>query len=220
MAVTLKRKRDAVSYREPSSDEDLSDSDQEQLPRRVRSAPVRRSARHQSAEAEQQSPQRRRAVSPIPIARTRAANPRNGLRRRGKRQISYQDVSSEDDGDEDFEEEDTVVEQRPRRTLSSPRLHKGKQSGRRPGRPPSKITRKPLGAPLKPKIGRTFSSFRERPSDLQQYHLQCRLWQTSLPMATDRHGLRYPTMCFFKSSYTPRIRYTTRTWCRLLPSVG
>jgi len=171
MAVTLKRKRGAVSYREPSSDEDLSGSDNEGLLSRKRAAPVRRSARHQSTEAEQPSPQRRRSASPDSSTRTRATKTRRGSRRGATQRISYLDVSSEDDGDEDFEDE--VVEQpRPRmRTNPSPRSHKSNKTGSGPGQPSGRRVRTSLGAPLKPKIGRSLSHWLyARPSDFLQCH--------------------------------------------------
>jgi hypothetical protein len=155
MAVTLKRKRGAVSYREPSSDEDLADTETEILLPRKRAAPVRRSARHQSTEAEQPSQRRRHAVSSEPSARSKNTKPRHSLRRGGKRRISYQDASSEDDGDQDFEEE-MVEQRRPQmRTTASRQSHKGKKTERRPGRTSGRSPRKSLGAPLKPKIGRS-----------------------------------------------------------------
>ncbi|KAH6642555.1 hypothetical protein C7974DRAFT_385651 [Boeremia exigua] len=102
MAVTPKRKRGAVSYKEPSSDEDLSESPgYEQSYRRKRVAPSRRSARHQ-ANDDGSNRQTTHEPSPAPeSSRKKRVEPRT----RRHRKVSYKDISSdeEDDPDADFE---------------------------------------------------------------------------------------------------------------------
>ncbi|KAF2688714.1 hypothetical protein K458DRAFT_293069 [Lentithecium fluviatile CBS 122367] len=150
MAVTLKRKRGAVSYREQSSNEDISDSASDTVSRRKRTAPVRRSARHQSTGAEPPSRGQRRPPSPHSPATSREMGGRRVLRREGKRQISYRDASSEDDGD-DFRDEDLVGQRRPSPSTPQPsRPHKSRKSERKLGRSSGARSQKSLGAPLKP----------------------------------------------------------------------
>jgi hypothetical protein len=103
MAVTVKRKRERVSYKEPSTDEDISESSElGQSASKKRTAPSRRSARNQPTHDEPSSREPSPAASPaseLPIAEPR------DLRRRRRRRISYKDVSSdaEEDWDADFE---------------------------------------------------------------------------------------------------------------------
>jgi hypothetical protein len=179
MAVTLKRKRGAVSYREPSSDEDLSESDSDSNPSRTRATPVRRSGRHRSTEAEQPPVRRRRAVSPEPPTRSKATVTQRGSRRARNERISYRDASSEDEdeGDDDFEvsEREVVVQVRPQmRNLPSSRSRQKKTTERRPGRPPGRSPRKSLGAPLKAKTGRISLLFCKTPFDFEQHRFQPR----------------------------------------------
>jgi hypothetical protein len=148
MAVTLKRKRGAVSYREPSSDEDIPESSsQEEKVQQKRNAPSRRSARHHE--------------SPVPLA-FRAADRRpatasRSSRRREPRKISYKDASTDDeeeDPDADFQ---VSEDESPRPAkIKAPRPAAGSPKPRSPrpakrtsskGKSPRKLI---IGAPPKP----------------------------------------------------------------------
>ncbi|KAF2710829.1 hypothetical protein K504DRAFT_429172 [Pleomassaria siparia CBS 279.74] len=150
MAITLKRKRGAVSYKEPSSDiseeEIPTDSDRDDTPRRKRTVPQRRSTRsrliEQSSSSASSRPTRRDAyvVSTSTSATTKL---------RGMPKLSYREPITDEedsDGDEDFELEEVATRQRtPRtRTRATPLPHalKEKKARRRP-------TNRPFGAPLK-----------------------------------------------------------------------
>lgn len=151
MAVALKRKRGTVSYREPSSDEDFSESDSENAPAKKRAVPVRRSARHQSTEAEQSSSRPQRQASPAPH---KVTDERRALRRRGRRRVSYRDVSSDDDNDEDFEIEEVLEQRQPRAKRTSSTRLQSKQSRKMTRKAHGSRLRRTLGAPLKPKTGK------------------------------------------------------------------
>jgi hypothetical protein len=94
MAVASKRKRGAVSYREPSSEDDVSEtsSDTEETNRRKRPAPARRSTRHHEESPVQRAP---------PTASQRQAIASRVSRRTERRNISYKDVSTDDDEEND-----------------------------------------------------------------------------------------------------------------------
>jgi hypothetical protein len=163
MAADLarKRKRAHVSYREPSSNDDFSNSDIENLSRRKR--PTRRSARHQSQEveleAEPSTRQPQRTASPI-LARSAAAL--RAHRRKGKSKISYREETTDDDGEEedeaDYEPEEVVVQRKPRSKPTSGRSTPRKQSDNGSRRPIGHRKRA-LGAPLKEKKGRYIPSY-------------------------------------------------------------
>lgn len=121
MAVdpSRKRKRAHVSYREPSSDDDLSNSDSDNPARKK--PPVRRSTRHQSQQLDPEPepstshPAHTHASSPA-SARSAAHRTR---RRKGKRRISYREESTddddgEDDGNADYEPHVVEVQRKPR----------------------------------------------------------------------------------------------------------
>ena len=138
MAVTTKRKRGAVSYKEPSSDEDVSEgSGYQKTPRRKRHAPSRRSARHQANDddlGQQTTPE----PSPAPEP-SRKKQKESRTRRHGK--VSYKDISSdaEEDPDADFEvPEEHVVRTTQRRAkatvVPSPRPQRSRRTKER-GRP-------------------------------------------------------------------------------------
>ena len=159
MAVTVKRKRERVSYKEPSTDEDISDnSELGQSASKKRTAPSRRSARNQPAHDEPSS----REPSPIasPASELPIAKPRD-LRRRRRRRISYKDVSSgaEEDWDADFE---APAER------ASPRVARGRppappRSDKSRGRTGRQIA---LGGKLKPnEISQTASQPAAIPTD-------------------------------------------------------
>ncbi|KAH7073697.1 hypothetical protein BKA63DRAFT_39096 [Paraphoma chrysanthemicola] len=140
MAVTLKRKRGAISYKEPSSDDDLTESsDGEKRVQRKRSVPSRRSARHREHSPRETSP----IANKGPSAKARSSG------RHGRRKISYKDVSTdeeEEDPDAEFEvSEDEPPRTKPTRTTAqSPRPSKTSSSK---GKSPRK---RALGAPLRP----------------------------------------------------------------------
>jgi len=151
MAVTLKRKRGAVSYKEPSSDDDLSSSDgQEQTTRKQRTAPTRRSTRRPQAVDNASSGSDHPASNP-PLGRQRRS--RSSRRSQGRQKISYKDVSSDEDDEEDPDADFELAAERvmPVRTrsrpvaLASPRAKESRRSKR------SKSRRKTvLGASRKP----------------------------------------------------------------------
>ncbi|KAF1961269.1 hypothetical protein CC80DRAFT_436941 [Byssothecium circinans] len=156
MAVTLKRKRAAVSYREPSSNEDV-DSEAESNSRPKHPAPMRRSIRQRSPSEEAEpsfSVGRQRGAATAKAAKETSRR-RTALRKE-KRRISYKDVSSddvdEDWGDEDFEMEEEVEQPKPRRRVAaSPRAQKSKTSVKNLAHSAGSRMRKTLGAPLKPR---------------------------------------------------------------------
>ncbi|EDU46794.1 conserved hypothetical protein [Pyrenophora tritici-repentis Pt-1C-BFP] len=120
MAVTLKRKRGAVSYKEPSTDDDLSSSSgHEPSTRKPRTAPTRRSSRHPQVVDDASSESEHAAPTPPDH---RQPSVRSLRRRQGKQKISYKDVSSDEDEDDDPDADFELVEERvmPVRTRSRP----------------------------------------------------------------------------------------------------
>ncbi|KAJ4362627.1 hypothetical protein N0V95_001432 [Ascochyta clinopodiicola] len=118
MVVTTKRKRGAVSYKEPSSDEDLSESaDYEQTPRRKRMAPSRRSTRRK-ANDDDSSRQTTPDPSPAPEPSRRKYKE---SRTRRQHKVSYKDISSDEDEDPDadFEIPDEHVRTSQRRATAT-----------------------------------------------------------------------------------------------------
>lgn len=147
MVVTLKRKRGAVSYREPSSDDDSSDSsEQEDRMHSRRPVPSRRSTRHHEPSA--------RPTPPL-AAKREGTQPR-APRRRERPKISYKDVSTDDeDGEEDPDADFEASEDEPapratksRTSAQPPKApsHKAQHKATSKGRSPRNRT---LGAPLK-----------------------------------------------------------------------
>jgi hypothetical protein len=149
MAITLKRKRGAVSYREPSSDEDISeDSSQEEPVPSKRAGPSRRSARHHQDVSAHRAPaiaQQRRQPT------TSRTTPRRDARKISYKDISTDDEDEDDDPDGDFEASNAEPLPRIKPSKTSPQLykprsprpHKNKGSA---GKLPQKLV---LGAPLK-----------------------------------------------------------------------
>ena len=135
MAATLKRRRATVSYKEPSSDDELSDSyDSDHTPKKRRTAPQRRSTRHQDSQPEQATTdveQKSSTVTGSPL-RKRKAQPR--LRR--NRKVSYRETSSDEDSEADFEPEEEIV----------PSTSKGSSPGGRPSAS-VKASKRPKGRP-------------------------------------------------------------------------
>lgn len=142
MAVTLKRKRGAVSYREPSSDEDISESSDQEIPvQRKRAVSSRRSTRHCE-------PSNQR-FSPAPSQRK--PNAAQTSRKRERPKVSYKDVSTdedEEDSEASFElsEEESRPHTRQPQTAPSSRQPRSKSAK---GRSPRNMV---LGAPLKPNV--------------------------------------------------------------------
>jgi hypothetical protein len=150
MAVTLKRKRGAVSYKEPSSDEDVSENSGYEQTTRKRTVPTRRSTRRPPADdevaSESDHPPPRAAV-------TRQPRGSRSSRTRGAPRVSYKDVSSgeedEEDADADFElEEERVMTVRTRsRPIAAPAAGSDKTGGIKRNGSRRKAA---IGAPLKP----------------------------------------------------------------------
>ncbi|KAF1835212.1 hypothetical protein BDW02DRAFT_568225 [Decorospora gaudefroyi] len=154
MAVTLKRKRGAVSYKEPSSSEDdLSENyDQGRNTVRERTAPTRRCAGRSQAVDDVSSESEHDSPEPATVSRPRTSRaPRTSRPSRVKQSISYKDVSSDDEEDEDpdadFElEEEQVLTVRTKRRATAPPRPQPRKSGGTKGRCRRKMV---LGAPLK-----------------------------------------------------------------------
>jgi hypothetical protein len=151
MAVTLKRKRVAVSYKEPSSDDDLSESSDHERVTQKRTVPSRRSTRRMRAVDQVSSASERASPEPVPVDRQR---PSRNARRRGKRNVSYKDISSDEDDldpDADFEvEEERVMTVR---TRSRPSTLPSSEPQRKRGARDRNSRRAVLGAPLAPNKG-------------------------------------------------------------------
>ncbi|CAO2648231.1 Nn.00g074980.m01.CDS01 [Neocucurbitaria sp. VM-36] len=150
MAVTLKRKRGAVSYKEPSSEEDFSESSsQEQtFRRRKRATPSRRSTRRQRPDSEDELSSQHVSPQSLPVRKQTRSGPRSS-RSRGRQRISYKDISSdeeEEDPDADFELEEVQPPRGKSQTVTV-RLSRPAKSSNSNGRPRRKLV---LGAPLKP----------------------------------------------------------------------
>ncbi|KAH6868772.1 hypothetical protein BKA58DRAFT_441202 [Alternaria rosae] len=150
MAVTLKRKRGTVSYKEPSSDEDLSEGSGSEQTTRKRTIPTRRSTRRPPADDEAASESDHSPPESAPIKQQRGSR---SSRTRGAPRISYKDVSSdeedEEDPDADFElEDERVMTLRTRsRPVAAPSSRPEKIGGTKRSRSRRKAV---IGAPLKP----------------------------------------------------------------------
>lgn len=144
MAVTLKRKRGAVSYKEPSSDDGLSEeSEPEEQARPKRQAPSRHSARRREPPS----------ASASPVVQRRPATEARSTRQRARR-ISYKDVSTDEDDeddedpDADFEVSDDEMPRQPvKRSAPSPRSAKHTKGKGVKNKSPRKLV---LGAPREP----------------------------------------------------------------------
>ena len=141
MAATTKRKRGAVSYKEPSSDEDLSEnSEYAQTPKRKRPAPSRRSARHQ---ADDDGSSRQTTPEPSPALGVSKKKYQESRTRR-HRKVSYKDISSDEDEDPeaDFEISEEQVRTTQRRSKAtaapSPRPQRNRRT-REKGRSKQKL---------------------------------------------------------------------------------
>ncbi|KAF1926862.1 uncharacterized protein M421DRAFT_66933 [Didymella exigua CBS 183.55] len=113
MTVTTKRKRGAVSYKELSSDEDLSESSEyERSSRRKRLAPARRSTRHRTNDDDDD-----RQTTPEPSPPPESSRKKQAeTRTRRHRKVSYKDVSSDEEEDPDADFEIPAEHVRPRQS--------------------------------------------------------------------------------------------------------
>ena len=202
------RTRTNISYREPSSDDDFSNSDSDNASRRKR--PTRRSMRHHSTDVDPEP------STAQPVRTARPAVDKRTSRRTGKRKVSYRDVSTDEDsdhGEADYEPDEQVpVRKKPRiqgdSRRSTPRKRLGSAS-----RKPNKRTIRPLGAPLKEKKGK-YTHVCQCASINSQQHPNLSPY-TSLPMGTNQTWHRCPIISFSKSSSTLPTRCVMRT-CTLL----
>jgi hypothetical protein len=168
MAVTLKRKRGAVSYREASSDEDTSDSaSQEGQVRQKRAPPSRRLARRNESPPPPQ-------VASRPADRRPAVGTRNS-RRQDPRKISYKDASTDDDDDDDPDADFEVSEAEAPPRAKTRRAAVGSPKPRSPrpakgtttrtsskGRSHQKLV---VGAPRKPNVSEDAATVVRIPTD-------------------------------------------------------
>ena len=211
MAVTLKRKRGAVSYKEPSSDEDLSESSGYEQTTRKRTVPTRRSTRRPPADDEAASESDHSPPEPAPISQQRGSR---SSRIRGAPRISYKDVSSdeedEEDPDADFElEDERVMTVRTRsRPVAAPSPRPEKIGGTKRSRSRRKAV---IGAPLKPnkevQVERKTTILSDGHKPVCVLHLMERL----VLIFISRPGLPYRITYSSRSSCTPPILSTTRT---------
>jgi hypothetical protein len=227
MAVTLKRKRGAVSYKEPSSDDEVSESSDQELPTRTKrtAAPTRRSTRRPpvAEEASSESEHDSSEPEPAPVQHSRASRASGASRAsrsRGKRGISYKDASSdeedEEDPDADFEieeEEELVPAARTRSRPTaprSPRLHKVRSTK---GKSRRRVAHA-VGAPLKPnKEVQPERKVEAIPTD--GHNPVCVFAVAQLVIETNSRLPRSGPACHItsssRSSCTPHIHCTTRT---------
>lgn len=221
MVATQKRKRAIVSYREPSSDEDLGESASEAQPSRTRNRNKR--ARPSTRN---RSPSPRTKPTP-PQARCRNAQAAEGstagkrtgraLRQSKQRAVSYKDISSDEDDDFEVEQEEVVERRQPRRPTAQPnRPHRSTQS-KKTGTP-----RKSLGAPRKPNTGmRLVKEMMMRASTnigqrKNQLHPSCKFQPTEISPTGPLFLITY----FSKYSSMHRTRYMTTIWRPPQPSLG
>ncbi|KAG9195716.1 hypothetical protein G6011_00837 [Alternaria panax] len=152
MAVTLKRKRGAVSYKEPSSDEDVSESSEYEQTTRKRTVPTRRSTRRPPADDEAASESAHSPPPPPPPATKRQRDSRTS-RGRGVPRVSYKDVSTDDedeedlDGDFELEAEQVMTVRTRSRPAAAPTSRLDKTGNTKRSRSRRKAM---IGAPLKP----------------------------------------------------------------------
>ena len=210
MAPQLLRqsRRANVSYREPSSDDDFSDSDSDNVSRRKR--PTRRSTRHLSTEVEQEPP----AVQPAQTARP--APDKRTLRRKGKRKVSYRDVSTDEeseDGEADYEPDEVVVAHKKQRIQADSRPSTSRRGLGNGSRKSKKPAMRALGAPLKEKKGMSIPVVCHCILINTQQHTNLSLC-TFLPTGTNQTWRRCPITSSSKSSSTLLTRCITRT-CKL-----
>jgi hypothetical protein len=211
MAVTLKRKRGAVSYKEPSSDEDLSESSGYDQTTRKRTIPTRRSTRRPPADDEAASESERSPPEPAPARHQRGSR---SSRTRGAPRISYKDVSSgeedEEDPDADFElEGERVMAVRTRaRPVVAPTSRPEKIGGSKRNRSRRKAV---IGAPLKPNKEGQVERKTTIPSDGHKPVSPSHLVYLFLLTLMSRPGLPSHITYSSKYSFTPPIRFTTKT---------
>ena len=146
MTATLKRKRVPVSYKEPSSDDELSESSGDEQTSQKRIVPSRRSTRHTQAASQVSSANEHASPEPVPVQRQR---PSRNTRRRA---ISYKDISSdEDDQDPDADFEVEAEQVMAVRTKTRPSASSSSETQKKRGSKDRNRRRKAaLGAPLAP----------------------------------------------------------------------
>lgn len=148
MTVTLKRKRVPVSYKEPSSDDDISESFSDERTSEKRIIPSRRSARRTQPVDPVSSGNEHASPEPVPVQHQRASR---NTRRRGKRAISYKDISSDEydeDPDADFEMEPEQM--MAVRTRTRPNAPSSSESQAKRGQKHRSRRNRAVGAPLAP----------------------------------------------------------------------
>lgn len=211
MAVTLKRKRGTVSYKEPSSDEDLSEGSGSEQTTRKRTVLTRRSTRRPPADDEAASESDHSPPeSAAPIKQQRGSR---SSRTRGAPRISYKDVSSdeedEEDPDADFElEDERVMTLRMRsRPVAAPSPRPEKIGGTKRSRSRRKAV---IGAPLKPNKESQVERKTTIPSDGHKPVCLLQLMAVFVLILTSRLGLPYPITYSSRSSCTPPTRFTMR----------
>lgn len=213
MAVTLKRKRGAVSYKEPSSDDDLSESSGYEQTIRKRTVPTRRSTRRPAADDEAAS-ESEHSQPPPQLASVKLQPESRTSRRRGAPKISYKDVSTDDedeedpDGDFELEEEQVMTVRTRARPVAAPVSRSGKTVGIKRSRSRRKAT---IGAPLKPNNESQVERKTTIPSDGHKpvcllHHIYV---LALIPMS--RPGLLCHITYSSKSLFTLPTRFTTRT---------
>ena len=212
MAVTLKRKRGAVSYKEPSSDDDLSESSGYEQTTRKRTVPTRRSTRRPAADDEAAS-ESEHSPPPQP-ASVKLQRESRTSRRRGAPKISYKDVSTDDedeedpDGDFELEEEQVMTVRTRPRPVAAPVSRSGKTVGIKRSRSRRKAT---IGAPLKPNNESQVERKTTIPSDGHKpVCLLHHIYILALILMS-RPGLLCHITYSSKSLFTLPTRFTTRT---------
>lgn len=212
MAVTLKRKRGAVSYKEPSSDDDLSESSGYEQTTRKRTVPTRRSTRRPTADDEAAS-ESEHSPPPQP-ASVKLQRESRISRRRGAPKVSYKDVSTDDedeedpDGDFELEEEQVMTVRTRPRPVAAPVSRSGKTVGTKRSRSRRKAT---IGAPLKPNNEGQVEHKTTIPSDGHKpVCLLHHIYVLALILMS-RPGLLCRITYSSKSLFTLPTRFTTRT---------
>lgn len=213
MAVTLKRKRGAVSYKEPSSDDDLSESSGYEQTTRKRTVPTRRSTRRPAADDEAASESEHSPPPPQP-ASVKLQRESRTSRRRGAPKISYKDVSTDDedeedpDGDFELEEEQVMTVRTRPRPVAAPVSRSGETVGIKRSRSRRKAT---IGAPLKPNNESQVERKTTIPSDGHKpVCLLHHIYVLALILMS-RPGLLCHITYSSKSLFTLPTRFTTRT---------
>lgn len=151
MAIPLKRRREPVSYKEPSSDEGLTDSsddyNESRSVRKRRAAPQRRSTRNQPS-----------APAPAVSPGSTRESPRVQLR--GRRRISYQEDSTDEDNMDESESEEPATSPLRKTTSTRSSVPTPRSQKKKSKKTSKRMHIKPIGAPLKPRKGDLQESIR------------------------------------------------------------